>query len=305
MARQRLAIVGAGHGGLALLDAFARLDDATVVLVSDRSPDAPAMLAARSRGIAAIVTATLADTAGVAARPDVDVVFEATGNGAVLSALQGGARPGVVIVESRAAALTIGLYRVSERYAEGVRARAAELARVAGGMAEAVRTVTSATDALAAGAAESTRQWGDLSTAAAQAEQRLAETDSILESISDLADQTAVLGMNAAIQAARAGEAGRGFGIVAGEVRALAGSSARSVEQATEILDQLAESVRVVRAAVARVEALLGHQEQATRAAADNARAVEGATRDVSRLAAALGDDHEAGAAPQPLRRVA
>jgi len=59
------------------------------------------------------------------------------------------------------------------------------------------------------------------------------DINTILDSIKSIADETKMLGLNAAIEAARAGDAGRGFGVVATEIRALSQSSK---ETAVEIL---------------------------------------------------------------------
>lgn len=65
------------------------------------------------------------------------------------------------------------------------------------------------------------------------------ETDSIIKLINAVASQSNLLGLNAAIEAARAGDAGRGFAVVAGEIRNLADTSSSSVKQIDEILSKI------------------------------------------------------------------
>ena len=84
-------------------------------------------------------------------------------------------------------------------------------------------------------------------------EQSAARIHDIIATIQEIAEQTNLLALNAAIEAARAGEQGRGFAVVADEVRKLSERTGHSAREVSGIIDQLSSKMHQVTTSMAVV----------------------------------------------------
>ena len=113
----------------------------------------------------------------------------------------------------------------------------------------------------------------------------------IMNVISDIADQTNLLALNAAIEAARAGEAGRGFAVVADEVRKLAEKTMASTNDVSSaikaIQESTAKSMEAVDGAVNQIGQATGLANDSGRALQEIVATVESTADQVHAIAAA------------------
>jgi methyl-accepting chemotaxis protein len=142
---------------------------------------------------------------------------------------------------------------------------------------------------------ESLSVMGELQSAANGITKNSREIGSIVQAIESISFQTNLLALNAAIEAARAGEAGRGFAVVADEVRKLAEQSSLETKKVTDIIAKMEGAIGQVMAQVSNAEKIVRLQEEAVKqndgavnAAAAALEGIVGDVNEASRLASGM-----------------
>lgn len=122
--------------------------------------------------------------------------------------------------------------------------RQENLDQLAGLIKNQLETITVATNGLSSTSEELASTTESLSNNAQNVGGEIKKTDSIVNIIQDIAEQINLLGLNAAIEAARSGESGHGFKVVAGEIRKLSQDTQKSAREIMQTLNNIKQSVQ-------------------------------------------------------------
>ena len=138
------------------------------------------------------------------------------------------------------------------------------ISEVAGEISRSVEQTVAAIENIYAGSEELNAANRAVNEAVSTTEAKVQDTSQMLDFILDLADETGLLGLNAKILAAQAGEHGRGFSVVAEEIRKLSKKSSFSVDKITEILKQIQSGIDEVSAITEKTAAISDKQFHVT-----------------------------------------
>lgn len=128
----------------------------------------------------------------------------------------------------------------------------------------AFQQVNSSVQDISSGAENLAKIGEKLSYATSSTMNDVKRTDDIIQMIQEIADQTKLLGLNAAIESARAGEYGRGFSVVAEEIRRLSEQSNNSAKQVKEILGKISNEIIVINEQTQETSAVSEEQSSST-----------------------------------------
>ncbi|MFN3226655.1 MAG: methyl-accepting chemotaxis protein [Hyphomicrobiales bacterium] len=172
---------------------------------------------------------------------------------------------------------------------ETVAAASEEMTNSLSEVSERIGQSASKTDEAARGAEHTTKTVAKLSTSA----QTIGD---VISMISDIAEQTNLLALNATIEAARAGEAGKGFAVVASEVKSLANQTAKATEEISaqitgmqsdtdavvDAIDKIGGMIQELNSTSSSIAAAVEEQHSATQEIARNTQQAADGTREVS-----------------------
>lgn len=156
------------------------------------------------------------------------------------------------------------------------------LKKVASNLLNDISLLASTSEEISAQSQEMASVVQTLGKVTGESQTRVNETNQVLGFIQDIAGQTNLLGLNAAIEAARVGEQGRGFGVVAQEIRKLANSSNASIAKISAILGAIQtdskltySQIRQIEEGIIQVSDAIAHMANATQHLSPTAHQLE------------------------------
>jgi methyl-accepting chemotaxis protein len=259
-----------------LVQALDRLRDGDLVNCSEQASSLPGRLAV------SLVNATnaLDVLAQQIQGSSIEVASAANAVNEIASELASGSSEQAASVVEITAAME-ELARTASQIADNAAAQA-DLAQVA---EESGTTGQAAVEEAVDGIEEVKKRISGIATRAEHLGTRSKEIYRVLDLITDIAQETHILSLNAAIEAAAAGGHGRRFSVVAEEVRRLAQRSQESVDSVRNLLDEFAGSIRTTVVATEEGSKEAGRVLERARAAASSIEDLRGASSDTARVA--------------------
>ena len=155
-------------------------------------------------------------------------------------------------------------------------------------MGESIQTIASTAEEISAQTQEMAAAGQAMKTTLEKSQNLVKDTDQVMGLIKMIAGQTNLLGLNAAIEAARVGEQGRGFGVVAEEIRKLAGVTADSIKNIEGIIRAIQTDNSNNHQQMAHIAAMIAQVAQATTQVAEASQTLNEMATELNNMAEGL-----------------
>lgn len=155
---------------------------------------------------------------------------------------------------------------------------------IASELAASSQEYTAGMEELAAGAGELATTSSQMLELTKELAKTLQKTDEIVALVKNISGQTNLLGLNAAIEAARVGDAGKGFAVVAEEVRKLAQVSSEAVKSIADSLGEIRESIAVFNDKVVRIDDIVRNQDMSIQDLAKTSQSLASMANELSNV---------------------
>lgn len=227
-----ICIVGAGKGGCALLECLRKIEDVYISGIVDRNSDAPGIMMARELGIT-----SFSDLDNLP--KNLDIIIEVTGVKQVADKLTELYGNTVTIIDAKAARLLMMMVDKQQSTLLKIEKQFNTVVEVENKIEQQVDTLL-----------DSIKEINDISKildkAKTTSQSHINESNDTTKNVRKLANQTKILSLNASIEAARVGEAGRGFAIVAKEVANLASDSQNFATSINDLLEKMQIEIETI-----------------------------------------------------------
>jgi methyl-accepting chemotaxis protein len=235
-----IGIIGAGDGGASILETFLNMEDVKILGVCDKNKKAPGIIKAEENNIA-----VYDDFNELLEIKRDKVILEVTGNNKLSEMVKEAADQKTKIIDSETSLILFKIVNSREEMLNKMEVEADKLCKLAADIGDTIKEVSSSNSQ---NIKELEQTADKLQQASENSKANLEKTNEIVKFIKTVSDQTKMLGLNAAIEAARADVNTNGFNVVADEIRKLADETGASVKEITGFIENLNDSTENTKA---------------------------------------------------------
>lgn len=247
----KIAIVGAGTGGSNIINSLSNVEDVEITMIVDRNLNSPGISLAKNLKL------KYSDSMDNINPKFTDIIIEATGNVKVTNILKEKFEDTCTIVDSKAALLLMTLVKKDMQNLENMNNQISLIHDTSSIVQEELDEISSSINDIH-------NLSSNLLSSTHESYEYIKKSDKIIKYVNEISSKTKMLGINASIEAARAGDEGRGFSVVAKEVQKLATDSANFAKEINHILEQLSGEINRINDEVNKLDSLSDKQISAS-----------------------------------------